>query len=102
MGLSIWRELEKSDYESGLHGSNDCSKWQPDLHPSVAIGELIVNTTKYVHLQESHFLVFVYYVQYIYLCIAEHVYTSMSISVRKWLCVLCVELYEECGSNYSS
>lgn len=52
--------------------------------------------------KRATFLVFVYYVQYIYLCIAEHVYTRMSISVRKWLCVLCVELYEECGSNYSS
>lgn len=79
MGLSIWWELEKSDYESGLHGSNDCGKWQPDLHPSVAIGELIVNTTKYVHLQESHFsgvcvICTVYLFVYCGACLHTHVY----------------------------
>lgn len=57
--LSICWELEKSCSESVLHGVNDSAKWQPDLYPSAAIAELIVSATKYVHLQESHFLVFV-------------------------------------------
>lgn len=58
MWLSIGWELEKSDSESVLHGLGDCGKWQPDLHPLVAIVKMIVSSTKYVHLQVSQFLMF--------------------------------------------
>lgn len=86
MWLSIWWELEKSDSESVLHKFNDCGKWQPDLHPSVAIGKLIVRAAKCAHLLESHFLALVYNVQNICLCTVEYVYVHMSISTGKWLC----------------
>lgn len=59
MWLSIGWELEKSDSESVLRGLGDGVKWQPDLHPLVAIVKMIFSTTKYVHLQVSQFLMFV-------------------------------------------
>lgn len=59
VGCRYGRSWDKSDRESALHGVNGSAKWQPDLYPSVAIGGVIVSATKFVHLQESHFLVFV-------------------------------------------
>lgn len=97
MRLSIWWDLEKSDSESVLHDFNDCGKWQPDLHPSVAIGELIVAPLSMCISKRATSWCLCN--MYICLCMEEYVYARVSISVYTSGCVCVESVCEVCGSN---
>lgn len=89
----MWRWDLKKPCES-----TDSCKWQPDFHPSVAIGGLIVNTTSIFTSQESHFSAVCLVCIVCLFCVAVYVYAHVSISDRRerlclcvWSCMKCVE-----------
>lgn len=78
-----WRNQIVSQW---LHGSNGWGKWQPDLHPSAAIGELIENTAPSTRIskRESHFSGVCE--TRVFVCVWAKMFTRASpISAGKWL-----------------